>query len=144
MTDQMTAQEYNDWVESQWSEHEIQCKLFNRLKEMTPMYPELEFVYAVPNSRQNEKQRMYFAAEGAKPGVPDLVFPFNRCGYGGMYIEMKTQTGRVSPKQKKWIAFLLTQNYKVVVCRRLDDAFKLIIAYVSGDVETVNSYQNLK
>ena len=144
MTDQMTSAEYQAYVESQWSEHQIQVNLFNRLKEITPMHPELAFVYAVPNSRQNEKQRMYFAAEGAKPGVPDLVCPFNRCGYGGMYIEMKRQKGRVSEKQKKWLAFLKTQNYKVQVCRRLDDAFKLIIAYVSEDVETVKKFDNLK
>lgn len=68
--------------------------------------------------------------EGMKPGVPDLVICHkNAEGKGGLYIELKTKSGRISEKQKQWIKDLKTQGYQAVVCNSLDDAMIEIEKY---------------
>lgn len=84
-------------------------------------YPELEFLHAVPNgaklpyartsSGHYSKQAMKLKAEGLKRGVPDLCFPFPRCSYHGLYIEMKALDGEPSADQIKFVDFLNTQGF---------------------------------
>ena len=40
---------------------------------------------------------------GVKPGVPDLFLPFPVPPFHGLWIEMKSETGRASAVQKEWI-----------------------------------------
>ena len=67
---------------------------------------------------------------GVRSGVPDLMLPVPMNGYHGMFIEMKTKTGRVSQQQKRWIEALNTLGYLAVVAYGWEDAKCKISEYL--------------
>jgi len=102
----------------------------------------LDFLFAVPNEGKHKIQyRMHQKAMGLKAGVPDLVLPYPKKKiinispeYHALFIEMKSRDtkGSVSKHQKKWIAYLSEQGYKVEVCWSADEAIKAIETYIFG------------
>lgn len=56
-------------------------------------------------------------AEGARAGTPDLFLAVRRNSWAGLWIEMKTPTGRIEPEQTTFMDDLLAQGYDVKVCR---------------------------
>jgi hypothetical protein len=77
-----------------------------------------------------------FKMQHAKPGVPDyfLAWPYPaplRGIYAGLFIELKTKTGRVAPAQLAWHAALRLQGYRVEVVRSLDEFAKLLTEYLN-------------
>ncbi|MCP4524541.1 MAG: VRR-NUC domain-containing protein, partial [Aestuariibacter sp.] len=88
------------------NEHQHQTALINWARNNERDFPELALLHAIPNGgKRGKKVAMDMKAEGLKPGVPDLCLPVARMGYHGMYIEMKTRTGRVSRVQDQSIGF---------------------------------------
>lgn len=90
-------------------------------------FPGLELLHAVVNSQRTERERIRTAREGLIPGVSDLFLPVAQRGYHGLYLELKTKTGRLSPAQKSWIEAVRLQGYaayKVVGYSGLRDAVK--------------------
>ena len=71
--------------------------------------------------------------EGVRPGVPDLVLPVARSGYIGLFIEMKTKTGAVSPAQRDYMALLQQAGHQVHVCRSVESAIAVMQAYLQGE-----------
>jgi hypothetical protein len=84
-----------------------------------------------------------FKAQHAKAGVPDyfLAWPkiYNHWADGqrisendehGLFIELKTATGRVAPAQTAWHAALRQQGYRVEVVRSLPEFIALLTEYV--------------
>lgn len=73
---------------------------------------------------------------GLTPGYPDLVLyvakPYEGFWKGGLFIEMKTQKGRVSETQKA-IHEALSRQYVVRVARNFDEAQEHIIDYLEAD-----------
>ena len=99
----------------QATEHQEQVSLFQWAAHMSGKYPELRLMYAIPNGGlRNPVVASKLKAEGVKAGVPDIFLPAARCGYHGLYIEMKRiKGGRLSTEQAQWIADLLNQGYAV-------------------------------
>lgn len=92
-------------------------------------------VYHVPNGGyRNAREGARLKAQGVKPGVPDLCIPVARSGFHGLYIEMKTETGKPSKAQTKWIYTLRVQGYCAYVCRGAESAIDLIDRYMSNDM----------
>lgn len=127
------------------SEHGEQVALFCALNYLSQWYPDLEFIYATPNggsrgdtekSRKIEGGKM--KAEGVKPGVPDIFVPLPRLNVGnntlypGMYIEMKTVDGGDggSDNQKRYMEFLKSKHFYVVLCNGHIEALKQIRWYL--------------
>ena len=69
---------------------------------------------------------------GIKSGVPDLMLPVARCGFHGLFIEMKSNVNKTSDKQDFWITELKEQGYKVEVCYSSFEATQVIDKYVKG------------
>ena len=103
---------------------QIQCVRWFRYQ-----YPS-RTLFAVPNGgARNEVTGAIMKAEGALAGVADLFILHAAHGYHGLFIEMKTKTGRQSPAQ---IAFELKCNlegYKYTVCRSFDDFERVVRDY---------------
>ena len=53
------------------------------------LYPELKFLFHVPNERADKIQTATLKKMGVKPGVPDLILPLPSGNYHGLFIEMK-------------------------------------------------------
>lgn len=96
-------------------------------------YPALRRLAAIPNGEKREKQvAARLKRAGTNAGIPDLVLPVPRGGYHGLWIELKTATGRVRPEQEEWLAFLNAVGYRAVVCRGADDAIRTLETYLQG------------
>ena len=97
-------------------------------------YPELALFHHIPNGgSRREGERAKLAAEGVKPGVPDLHLPVARGKWHGLWIEMKAKDGTPSREQLRWIAMLAAQDNKAVVCYGADQAIREIVEYMMED-----------
>lgn len=114
------------------SEDAYQAELVKWAKDAEPLWPELFLLYAIPNGANKSKAvRALMWLTGLKPGVPDLCLPVARKGYHGLYIEMKSKIGKLSPEQKIWIQKLTEQGYLVVTCNDPEDGKQILRDYVS-------------
>lgn len=120
------------------SEHSEQVALMEWTALVRGRYPELDFLYAVPNGgfRQPATARK-LKEEGVKPGVPDLCLPVARSGFHGFYLEMKAADGRLSDIQVRWLTALRSHGYAACVAYSFDQARQLLVDYLedrlSGD-----------
>jgi len=113
------------------SEHDEQVALFQWAKLNEDRYPELALMYANPlGGKRPRRTAARMKAEGARAGVPDITLPVARCGFHGMYIEMKFGKGRLTPAQDWWLDQLIEQNYNCVVCYGFEDARQQIVNYL--------------
>ena len=97
-------------------------------------YPELALLFHIPNGGSRDvREAAHMKEQGVKAGVPDLFLPVPRRGYHGLFIEMKTPTGRVSPDQKWWQAELECQGYVSAVCRGWEEAVGVIEWYLEKE-----------
>lgn len=99
-------------------------------------WPELEFMYAVPNGGQrNIMTAARMKAEGVKRGVPDICLPVRRLTnqrsyLSGLYIEMKVGTNKLSEGQAKYKNFLENQGYFYAVCFTFEQARDAVLWYL--------------
>lgn len=80
---------------------------------------------------------------GLTPGYPDLVLYYPKYYHSedmpneavyipGLFIEMKTTTGRLSVEQIQIHHILRMQNYKVEIARSWEEAKKIMNDYITG------------
>lgn len=113
------------------SEHLQQKTLINMVDWHAKRHPDLAMLYAVPNgSARHKAVAGKLRAEGVRSGVPDLCLPVARGGCHGLYIELKTATGRVQASQRDWMARLEAQGYRAVVCRGWREAWAELTDYL--------------
>ena len=88
-------------------------------------------MYHVPNGGKRSKTAgARLKREGLRKGVPDICLPAPKGIYHGLYIEMKVDKNKPSTDQKRWIAFLKSQNYYVEVCYGFEAAINIIVNYL--------------
>jgi len=93
--------------------------------------PELQFLFHIPNeSVGGQGWRIRNRQLGVKSGVPDLMLPIPSHGYHGLFIEMKTKTGRLSEHQRRWIEALNKFGYLAVVAHGWEEAKCSILSYL--------------
>ena len=116
------------------TEHDIQSRLFRRLEEMIPEFPELRLAFAIPNGGdRNPVVGAMLKAEGVKRGVLDMFLPVARGMYHGFFIEMKRPGGRTSAEQRQWISELMGQGYQVEIHYSDDSAIRALLDYLAMD-----------
>lgn len=89
----------------------------------------LAFPLAGARTRENGHR---MKCEGMRAGTLDLLLCVARGGFHGLWIEMKTSRGTLSPEQKTMIPVQEAQGYQVAVCRSCSDARAVIERYLSG------------
>lgn len=114
------------------TEHAEQVALMQLVSLHLGRWPELRLLYAIPNGgHRHIAVAKKLAAEGVRPGVPDLCLPVARGGYHGLYVELKrTKGGAVSDVQGDWHKALVHEGYAVVVCYGCDQAWGAIANYM--------------
>lgn len=111
------------------SEHQIQKAVFQWLRTVHPKV----VAYAIPNAaRRSAAQAAYLKAEGLRAGMPDIVIAKACGGFHGLYIELKTKTGRLSDVQKETLFDLAREEYACAVSRSVDETIELITTYLEG------------
>ena len=93
-------------------------------------HPDL-LLAAIPNGgHRRAMEAVKLKAEGVVAGMPDLCLLEPKNGVHGLFIEMKTEDGKVSEQQKKIHAQLAERGYCVKVCRSFQDGQQAIIDYL--------------
>jgi len=119
------------------TEAEEQATLFSWAAMRKAMYPELAYLFHIPN----EGKRSYYTgakmrAEGLKAGVPDLFLPAARGNKHGLFIELKRVGGKKpTAKQQAWLAALEAQGYATYTAYGWQQAAQIIIFYLEGHNE---------
>lgn len=97
---------------------------------------EWSLIFSIPNGGYRKiRTGIRLKQTGLKPGIPDIFLPVARHSYHGLFIEMKSEKGRVRKNQKAWHDILTNQGYKVEVCRGCDQAVKVIQEYLEKPKE---------
>ena len=114
------------------AQHQALLIKWTQLPSIREQYPELKLLHHIPNGGKRDSiEAKHLKIQGVKSGVPDLCLPVARKNYHGLYIELKTETGRPSDNQKWWIEQLNGQRYKAVICHGCEDAKQCLINYLS-------------
>jgi hypothetical protein len=93
-------------------------------------HEKLSSIFAIPNGGIRDiGTATKLKAEGVKKGVPDLFLALPNESHAGLFIELKTETGRASKEQKEWIARLNENGYRAVVCFGYQEAINEIKTY---------------
>ena len=94
--------------------------------------PRLQFLFHIPNESVGGPGWLVRNRQmGVRSGVPDLFYPVPMKGYHGLFIEMKTKTGRLSAVQKRWLNALNEMGYLAVVAHGWEEAKCQIMDYLS-------------
>ena len=113
------------------TEEQHQKSLFKWAGYARAEHPELGLMYHPPNeSKRSVSQGGRLVATGMRRGVPDICLPVPRGGYGSLYIELKTERGRVTRDQREWIEALNKAGNYAVVAWGWENARAVILAYL--------------
>lgn len=103
-------------------ESRLQQHCVNWFRYQYPKYALL--LFAVPNGGfRNEATARRMKAEGVVAGVADLILMLPSAQYHALCIEMKTEKGRQSDKQKEWQAAVEKVGFKYVICHSFQEFF---------------------
>lgn len=111
------------------SEHHTQVACVNWFSMQYPKYKDL--LFAIPNGgKRSIGVARKMKSEGVKKGVPDLFLALPNENYHGLFIEMKSVTGSLSPDQKRYLELLRLKGYRAEVCKCFDDFERVIGSYI--------------
>lgn len=89
-------------------------------------------LFAIPNGGKRTRiEACILKGEGVRAGVPDLFLAVARGGYHGLFLELKTEKGRISEAQLEMHARLAKQHYFVAVPRSVGEAVEIIGKYLN-------------
>jgi len=90
-------------------------------------YPFLWLLHSSLNGVKLSKNQAGRAkTQGMLSGVPDLFLPVPKKGFHGLFIEMKSQQGRVSVSQSRFLSVTNELGYQSIVCYSSEDAIEKI------------------
>ena len=112
-------------------EHNLQVACVRWFRMQYPKYAKL--LFAIPNGgKRHPTVAKKMKAEGVQKGVPDLFLAtavacdVDGYQWHGLFIEMKSEEGRLTLQQAEYLTSLDQQRYKTAVCRTFDE-FKNVI-----------------
>lgn len=114
------------------AQHQANVIKWSQQPHIRSRWPELALLFHIPNERYCDPAKgRQLKLAGVRSGVPDLCLPVPSGRYHGLYIEMKTDTGRASQDQKWWIEHLNAAGYFAEVCHGWESAVAVLEWYLS-------------
>lgn len=119
-------------------EHLEQVELVKRLQALAAQDPgryalAVRRTIAIPNGGHRSRRAAgRLKAEGTRPGVSDLLVALPVGGQAGLWLEMKSATGRPSREQIAWGHESIEVGYAFAVARGADEGLRLWLDYVHG------------
>ena len=99
-------------------------------------------LFAIPNGARlqgtkTERGRQWaaLALEGATAGAPDLFLAIPGKATHGLFLEIKTKSGRQTPEQKNFEALATAQGYAYFVPRSLDEFIKTVTDHMESTAQ---------
>lgn len=94
-------------------------------------YKLIDFLIKIHNEgRKSLFEAIRDKSLGIKAGVSDLFLAFPSRGYHGMWVEVKSDKGKLSKLQKNWFDKMQFMKYYTVIVRNLDDFIREIDFYL--------------
>lgn len=101
------------------------------LPEQQLKYPELRWLFAVPNGGYRDKRTgQRLKATGVKRGVADTMLPVRRGVWPGLFLELKVGKNKLQTEQNKFKEFVRSQGYGFVTCWGWEAATKILVEYL--------------
>ncbi len=96
-------------------------------------YPDIakRMIHIANERKTSPYQGSILKKMGVMPGVSDLFFIIPTIEYNGLFIEIKSLKGRVSPAQKKFIHQVILDGYQGKICYGFDEVIDAIKEYFS-------------
>ena len=95
-------------------------------------WPELALLHHIKNeTTEGARQVAVDRAMGVRKGVPDLCLPVAKGQYHSLYIELKTESGRLSEDQRWWGECLTAQGNFWECCHGWESAVSVLERYLS-------------
>ena len=69
---------------------------------------------------------------GVRPGVSDLFLAYPNAFYHGLWLELKSEKGKLSDSQSNWLLLMKGVGYATYISYRIDDSIEIINNYI-GD-----------
>ncbi len=115
-----------------------QCALIEWAQKYDTIGP---FIWHTPNGgKRNPREAQKLKRMGTKAGVWDLFLAIPMAPYHGLFIEMKSTEGKLSPSQTLFGKMVSSKNYQTFVARDWEDAKNYILKYLeknkNADVST--------
>ena len=114
------------------STHQAQVIEWSKWAYKTGKYPMLNMLHCSLNGvKLSATQARIAKAQGMLSGVPDLLLPMKKNGHHGLYIEMKSEKGRLTENQQWFLSNAESLGYKTAVCYSAKEAIDAIESYYS-------------
>lgn len=115
------------------SEHLEQKQVVIWARMSRGRHPCLHRLFAIPNGgARHIVTGRKLKAEGVCAGVPDLFLAHPVDPFAGLFVEMKTAGGRVSPEQRVWLTDLSGAGYACAVAYGGNQGIQAIQTYLVG------------
>jgi len=122
-------------------EFQHQVALMDWAKLNEAKYPELKWLFAIPNGGHRSKAAAGKAkAEGVKAGVFDIALPVPRYHWTSLWIEMKYGDNKLTKEQKEFKEFIEGQGGLCIVCYDWQVAAKEIVEYLKAPKSVTEDY----
>lgn len=110
------------------NEDSLQISCVRWFSMQYPQYAPL--LHHSPNGGwRNIREAARFKAMGTKAGFPDLFLCVPNTEAHGLFVELKTPTGRQTTAQVAWQEASRKQGYDYAVCRSIDEFISCISDY---------------
>lgn len=91
----------------------------------------LKRIFHIPNGgKRSKREAAELKSIGVKAGVSDLFLPVMVGGYGGLWLEMKADEGKLSTDQQAWLNEMSEGGYMAHVCYGWQEAVQRIDEYM--------------
>lgn len=115
------------------TEHGEQVSLIAWAKENEAKWPELKWLFAIPNGGLRAKSTaVKLRLEGVKAGVSDLFLPVARGNHHGLWIEMKARGNRPTERQREFQRAMRAAGYAAATCWSFEAARNVIALYLGN------------
>lgn len=126
----MTAANFKNTIKISESDIQKSCVRWFNLQ-----YPQ-RIIFAIPNGgKRDKREAAKLKAEGVVKGVHDLFIASPSGNESkGLFIEMKTQIGRLSNEQKEFSICVVMDGYNCAIARSLDEFMKIVKDFFDGNI----------
>lgn len=89
-----------------------------------------EYLIHIPNGGyRHPMEAIKLKKMGVKAGVSDLFLAYPNPYYHGLWIELKSEKGKLSPEQKSWLILMQRVGFAIAVSYSIEETYDILQNY---------------